>query len=113
MCVALFIKKYLPTPNSKGATPEGKWPKNTPKVNCVDVRIQLMLNFETEMWLIILWYGLPQIKMDKNWQIKYLKTEFANGLLIIKGTLIVKVPKIYFCVNKTMKYNFNLWCGYS
>lgn len=64
------------------------------------------------MWLIVLWYGLPQIKMDKNQQLKYLKTEFENGLLIIKGTFIVEVPKVCSRVNKTMKYNFNFYVVY-
>lgn len=87
VCVWLYsFENICPPPNSTAATPEGKWPKNTPNVN--RVRIQLMLNFETEMWLIILWYGLPQVKMDKKMAIKISKTESENGLLIIKGTFI-------------------------
>lgn len=54
--------------NSKGTTPEDKWLKHTHNVYHIDVRLQLMLNFETEMWLIILWYGLPQVKVDKKTQ---------------------------------------------
>lgn len=50
--------------------------------------------------------------MDKNQQLKYLKTEFENGLLIIKGTFIVEVLKVCSRVNKTMKYNFNFYVVY-
>lgn len=101
VCVWLYsFENICPPPNSTAATPEGKWPKNTPNVNRVDVRIQLMLNFETEMWLIILWYGLPQVKMDKKMAIKISKNWIWKRAFNYKRHFY-KVAKICFCVNKT------------